>query len=59
MVSVVELAIEVSARPVGSAPDEIAQVPAVATVNVLEVYAVFTKIGLVKGLGAMPVTTSV
>jgi hypothetical protein len=56
IVSVVELAIDDRERPVGRTPAVIAQVPAVATIRVLDVYAPLIKIGLVNEAGAMPVT---
>jgi hypothetical protein len=57
--SVTELAADVNVTPGGNAPAEMDHVPAVATVNVADLIAAFTKTGLVKVLGAIPVTTSV
>jgi hypothetical protein len=56
LVSIVELAIDDRERPVGRTPVVVAQVPAVATVRVLDAYAPMIKIGLVNEAGAMPVT---
>jgi hypothetical protein len=57
IVSVVELAVDVNARPVGSVP-VVDHVPAVCTVIVPELYAVPT-FGTASATGAMPETVSV
>jgi hypothetical protein len=58
IVSVVELAVDVNASPVGSAPAEIAHVAAITSVMVPELYAT-PRYGYASVVGEIPPTTRV